>query len=320
MNLKNLTTISLILFWFETQIIIIASKRFEIVGRNKIPNKTPYSTVDVKFEQHCFSKCHHVITCFSFLVQRTSNAMPIRCHFYNSTTTGLTDSQATEDNTILYTAQIQDCLDLYNSGHKSSGVYSINLLGKGQRDIRCDMEIEGGGWTVILYRTTSQHNWNVGWNQYKNGIGEITGDFYLGNELVHQITDSGQYELYFRTQIEVANSPANADNTYFGWHGNFHVANEADYYRLTVGDIKPGSQPQINDLNGMQFTTKDVKRDNHHHNCASFKLSAFWWDGCGRIQPFGPYLHSDSQKCMGINVSGVGRLCTLNFQMLVRRK
>ncbi|XP_066930897.1 angiopoietin-related protein 7-like [Clytia hemisphaerica] len=320
MNVKNLIRISLILFWFETQIMIIASKRFEIVGRNKIPNKTPYSTVDVKFEQHCFSKCHHMTKCLSFLINRTSNAMPIRCHFYDSISTNLTDIQITTADTKLFTtADIQDCQDLYNSGYKDSGVYYINFLGKGQRDIRCDMEIEGGGWIVILYRMTGQHNWNVGWNQYKNGIGEMTSDFYLGNELIHQITDSGQYQMYFTTELRAVDSPP-ADPMYYGWYEHFHVADEADSYRLSIGGFKGGQTDLLTHLDGTQFTTIDRDRDtNNNKNCGNVKKGGFWWRACGGFQPTSIYLDTNSMRCMGLYTTA-GRTCTKNFQIMIKKK
>ena len=283
----------------------------------KYQTKTPFSTTNVKFEQHCFSKCHHMTKCSSFLVKTTSNINPIRCHFYDTTTTNLTNIEVTTDDTKLFT-DIQDCQDLLNLGYKNSGVYSMNFFGKGQRDIRCNMENEDGGWIVILYRMAGQYSWNVVWDQYKNGIGDISGDFYLGNELIHQITDSGQYELYYTTETRTVDSPR-AEPMYFGWYGYFHVSNEADYYRLSVSGHKLGLASLASN-NGMQFTTRDVDRDEKSGSCGNSKSGGFWWKKCGSFQPTGIYFHTNNIKCMGLHVPDIGRLCTKNFQMMVRRR
>ena len=132
--------------FLTSQIKFIASKRFEMVGRNKIPNKTPFSTTDVKFEQHCFSKCHYITKCASFLIETISNVYPIKCSFYNTTTTKISSDFQTSDGLKLFT-DIRDCQDVYDRGSKASGFYSVNLNGRGERQVFCDMELQGVyGW------------------------------------------------------------------------------------------------------------------------------------------------------------------------------
>ena len=48
---------------------------------------------------------------------------------------------------ILLLNTLPDCLDILNSGENGSGVYNITL-GSVTIPVRCDMETDGGGWTV----------------------------------------------------------------------------------------------------------------------------------------------------------------------------
>ena len=41
-----------------------------------------------------------------------------------------------------------DCLDAYNKGMTGSGAYTIKPDGHTEMRVQCDMEQDGGGWTV----------------------------------------------------------------------------------------------------------------------------------------------------------------------------
>jgi len=40
-----------------------------------------------------------------------------------------------------------DCADIMESGGRSTGVYTVHIDGK-QKQVRCDMSTDGGGWLV----------------------------------------------------------------------------------------------------------------------------------------------------------------------------
>ena len=42
----------------------------------------------------------------------------------------------------------RDCLDIKNNGQNKSGVYTVSPEAVTPIDVWCDMETEGGGWTV----------------------------------------------------------------------------------------------------------------------------------------------------------------------------
>uniref|UniRef100_A0A7M5UV99 Fibrinogen C-terminal domain-containing protein n=1 Tax=Clytia hemisphaerica TaxID=252671 RepID=A0A7M5UV99_9CNID len=284
------------------------SKRYELIGHNKKPTKEEYSTASVKFEQHCFSKCHHDERCASFLVETVPKTIPFKCHFYSSTTTNLTHYEALEGSKV-YT-DIKDCSDLYNLGYKATGIYPISLPGGiGVRDVRCNMDVRGGGWMVFTYRMDGEHNWFADWETYKNGFGQHPGDFYMGNELIHKITSSGAYEFYYISE--------KGDTTYEGWHETFFIDDESNLYPLRLQGKYDGNMNGLRSHRGKPFSSSDQDNDpNNQRDCANTRQGSWWWTNCGAFNPHGRFHSTVGGICMGISKT----ICTDNFQLMFRRK
>ncbi|KAH0622930.1 hypothetical protein JD844_025846 [Phrynosoma platyrhinos] len=89
-----------------------------------------------------------------------------------------------------------DCASIYYNGIRRSGVYSIMPSAEGLPiEVLCEMDVEGGGWTVIQRRLDGTVNFNRTWNEYKEGFGDLNGEFWMGNENIHKITNQGDYSL-----------------------------------------------------------------------------------------------------------------------------
>nr|KAF6427127.1 angiopoietin 2 [Rousettus aegyptiacus] len=60
------------------------------------------------------------------------------------------------------------------------------------------MDTAGGGWTVIQRRGDGSVDFQKTWKEYKVGFGNPSGEYWLGNEFVSQVTSRKRYMLRIR--------------------------------------------------------------------------------------------------------------------------
>ncbi|XP_071835356.1 uncharacterized protein [Apostichopus japonicus] len=122
----------------------------------------------------------------------------------------------------------KDCYDLYVSGTLSDGVYTIYPDGWPRGiQVFCEMESNGGGWTVIQRRSSATVDFYRTWAEYKNGFENPIGDHWLGNDYIHAITNQKTCSL----RIDLTDSRG---SSYYALYTYFSIRDEADKYRLSI--------------------------------------------------------------------------------------
>ena len=82
----------------------------------------------------------------------------------------------------------KNCAELYKSGERLSGVYTIDPDRSGPFDVFCDQTTAGGVWTVLQKRVDGSVDFFRGWADYKRGFGNLNGEFWLGLDKIHRLT------------------------------------------------------------------------------------------------------------------------------------
>ena len=111
---------------------------------------------------------------------------------------------------------------------------------------------------------------NRSWAEFKVGFGVSSGNYWLGNERLSQLTATGRYKLRFELQ-----SRSNG-NWYHAEYSTFRVLTEADNYTLQVAGYS-GNAGDVFGHNGKMFSTYDRDNDRRStENCAAATGGGFW--------------------------------------------
>ncbi|KAH8328118.1 hypothetical protein KR067_004135, partial [Drosophila pandora] len=154
----------------------------------------------------------------------------------------------------------------------SKDIYQIRLPGVSAFKAPCN----GSGWMIIQRRIDGSVDFNRNWTEYRDGFGNLTGEFFIGLEKLHLITQSGQHELLIRLG-KVDGSTA------FEKYNNFRIGSEKDSYPLeSVGNPTGGAGDSLtkHHLN-MKFSTIDRDNDVVDYNCARTFGGGWWFKNCG---------------------------------------
>ena len=144
-----------------------------------------------------------------------------------------------------------NCADLYKAGGRISGVYRINPDNGGPFDVYCDQKTAGGGWTVIQKRLDGSVDFYRGWADYKQGFGNLNGEFWLGLDKMHRLTKEGKKRI--RVDLEDIEG-----NTAYAEYDMIIVASERAKYRLSLGTYS-GEGIKLNYMKPVTIYTAKLK-------------------------------------------------------------
>ncbi|XP_004705234.1 angiopoietin-related protein 7 [Echinops telfairi] len=171
---------------------------------------------------------------------------------------------------------IYDCSSLHQKNYHISGAYKLppdDFLGSPELEVFCDMETSGGGWTIIQRRRSGLVSFFQDWKQYKLGFGSIRGDFWLGNEHIHRLS---QRPTRLRVEMEDWEG-----NTRYAEYSHFVLGDELNSYRLFLGNFSGNVENSaLSYHNNTVFSTKDKDNDNCLDHCAQLRKGGYWYNCC----------------------------------------
>lgn len=172
-------------------------------------------------------------------------------------------------------------MDLLEKGFRQDGVYFIDPKNQGPFQVYCDQTTKGGGWTVFQKRFDGSEDFYRNWSDYKNGFGRFDGEFWLGNDKIHRLTNRHQ-ELLVELE-DFKNITAHAQYNYFS------VDSEEDWYELHLVSYSGNTGNSLSYHNNMKFSTKDKDNDMSNINCPHKKLGGWWYNKCATVNLNGNY-------------------------------
>ena len=129
---------------------------------------------------------------------------------------------------------------------------------------------------LIQQNVDGSNAFNRSWAEFKVGFNDSRGNYWLGNQLLHELTTNNLYKLRF--DLQAINS-----TWYYAEYSSFIVLSEATNYTLRVSGYSGNiGGDAFSWHDGMKFTTYDSDNDLRGFNCAAHNGGGFWHKGCAK--------------------------------------
>ncbi|XP_071788548.1 ficolin-2-like [Asterias amurensis] len=166
------------------------------------------------------------------------------------------------------------CKKLLEAGYTASGVYTIypSTSYTGGLPVYCDMELDGGGWIMLQRRIDGTVDFYEDWAHYQTGFGDLSGEFWLGNEQMASLTSGGSWDL----RVDLTDFDG---TTAFAKYGAFGLTG-ANYY-LSIGtyDASSTAGDGLGYHRNRPFSTKDNDNDDFSSGSCAEARNGGWWFG-----------------------------------------
>ena len=169
----------------------------------------------------------------------------------------------------------RDCSEL--PAGTTTGVHLLRPLQHTAVEAYCDMDKDGGRWTVFQRRDDikPRQDFYLGWTEYKHGFGNLTGEFWWGLHHLWQLTSEGRR---FELRIELEDFDG---NTAHASYKDFSISSEEDVYRLRASYYRGDAGDSLSDNVNWPFTTRDRDQDGWSNvSCAELRQGAWWYGRC----------------------------------------
>ena len=128
---------------------------------------------------------------------------------------------------------------------------------------------------LIQQNVNGSKFFNRSWAEFKVGFSDTVGNYWLGNDLLSQLTLSRRYKLRFDLQLRDLRWK-------YAEYSSFTVYWESRNYELHVSGYSGNAGDSFSWHNGAMFTTYDRDNDlSTSKNCAMLLGGGFWYKDCG---------------------------------------
>ncbi|XP_070702536.1 tenascin-like [Pempheris klunzingeri] len=174
-----------------------------------------------------------------------------------------------------------DCSQELLNGIRTSGEVEIFPRGKLGTPVMvyCDMETDGGGWTVFQRRKDGSVDFFKSWKEYMKGFGSLSGEFWLGLDSLHNLTT--MTKMILRVDLR------DRDESAFAKYSTFEVSKRN--YKLSVGGYSGTAGDSLSYHNGRVFSTKDRDPAPFITRCAMSYRGGWWYKNCHEANLNGLY-------------------------------
>ncbi|KAH8274148.1 hypothetical protein KR044_012499, partial [Drosophila immigrans] len=177
---------------------------------------------------------------------------------------------------------------------KVTDIYEIKVPGIDAFSVPCDSSLAGSGWTVIQRRMDGSVDFNRNWTDYRQGFGDLSGEFFIGLDKLHLITKSQMYELYIYLKDF-------DDNERYARYNTFYIGNEAEFYKIkSIGSYSGDAGDALDFHKNAKFSTPDRDNDADSRHCGNNFKSGWWFNSCYMSNLNGVYNNASSSKKPGV--------------------
>ncbi|XP_059366109.1 tenascin isoform X1 [Carassius carassius] len=176
-----------------------------------------------------------------------------------------------------------DCSQERQNGALESGVMEVFPQGRGGKPLMvyCDMETDGGGWTVFQRRKDGKTNFFRSWREYSSGFGAPDGEFWLGNEQLHNFTKMSPMTL--RVDLRAG------DETVYAHYSSFSVESVKKHYTIRLSGYSGTAGDSLTYHDGRPFSTRDRDSQPFITRCAMSYRGGWWYKNCHEANLNGLY-------------------------------
>ena len=165
-----------------------------------------------------------------------------------------------------------NCKDALTQGQTTSGVYTLKPDNQPAFQAYCDMETDGGGWTVFQRRMDGSVDFYRNWTDYQQGFGNLSGEFWLGLDKIHRLTSTS-------TELRVDMQDFEGNSAY-AKYTSFSIGDSSSKYTLSVSGYSGSAGDGLAHHNGRRFSTRDQDNDDYQEHCAQLFKGGWWYGNC----------------------------------------